>query len=122
RQLSATTGINLPATLAFDHPTPTAVAALLLERCSPEADAGIRAQGSSRSDLQVTKPEIDSLVDLLRAATPQQLKEQGLISRLLELKDGLARTVAADAPEAEIESGTTEDLLQFLDRKLGVNS
>ncbi len=44
---------------------------------------------------------------------------------LLALRDSLAKTVTAVAerpePETEFDTGSTDDLLQFLDRKLGVS-
>ncbi|MFB6507862.1 SDR family NAD(P)-dependent oxidoreductase [Streptomyces sp. NPDC056410] len=119
RRLSAESGVSLPSTLAFDHPTPTAIAALLLDRLA------IGSGGPASSGRGVTRKQIDSLVELLRSATPAQLDEQGLTAGLLALRDGLAKTAAvADEqpePEAEIDTGSTDDLLQFLDRKLGVS-
>ncbi|MFF5448620.1 type I polyketide synthase, partial [Streptomyces sp. NPDC012888] len=120
RRLSTTTGTTLPATLAFDHPTPTAVANLLHAQLAPATSAATAPP--SQRERHVTKTQIDSVVDLLRSATPQQIEELGLVSRLLELKDGLAVAVVPEALEPELESGSTDDLLQFLDRKLGVNS
>ncbi|HEU5476012.1 MAG TPA: SDR family NAD(P)-dependent oxidoreductase, partial [Actinophytocola sp.] len=117
RRLSAETGVPLPSTLAFDHPTPVAIATLLLDKLSLGAGPG-RVPG-------VTKAQIDGLVELLRAATPTQLADPRLAADLLALRDGLARsgstTVARTEPETELDTGSTDDLLQFLDRKLGVS-
>ncbi|WP_133169036.1 type I polyketide synthase [Streptomyces sp. DH-12] len=119
RRLSAETGLTLPSTLAFDHPTPSAIAALLLAKLDVGSTAGAGATAGGR----VTRHQIDSLVELLRAATPAQMEEHGLAAGLLALRDGLARSAPAhdEQPEAEIDTGTTDDLLQFLDRKLGVS-
>ncbi|MFJ9034896.1 type I polyketide synthase, partial [Streptomyces sp. NPDC102274] len=119
RRLSAGSGVSLPSTLAFDHPTPAAIAALLLDKLA--VGSGSRAGGARG----VTRTQIDSLVELLRAATPKQLDEMGFAADLLALRDGLAKTAAATdeqpVPEAELDTGSTDDLLQFLDRKLGVS-
>ncbi|MFJ9214476.1 SDR family NAD(P)-dependent oxidoreductase, partial [Streptomyces sp. NPDC102264] len=119
RRLSAESGVSLPSTLAFDHPTPAAIAALLLDKLA------IGSGGPAGAARGVTRTQIDSLVELLRAATPTQLDEMGFAADLLALRDGLAKTAAVtdeqSVPEAELDTGSTDDLLQFLDRKLGVS-
>ncbi|MFF3847897.1 type I polyketide synthase [Streptomyces sp. NPDC002328] len=121
RRLSAETGLSLPSTLAFDHPTPSAIAALLLAKLAVGSGGGPAASGAQR----VTRNQIDSLVELLRAASPAELEQQGLATALLALRDGLAKNTPAGAeqpePDAALDTGTTDDLLQFLDRKLGVS-
>ncbi|MEU0582019.1 phosphopantetheine-binding protein, partial [Streptomyces griseoincarnatus] len=122
RRLSVETGLTLPSTLAFDHPTPSAVAALLLAKLAVASGGTPAAAGGTQ---RLTRNQIDSIVELLRAATPSQLEDQGLAAGLLALRDGLAKNAAAvgEQPEAEaeIDTGSTDDLLQFLDRKLGVS-
>ncbi|MGW2184127.1 type I polyketide synthase [Streptomyces sp. NPDC001732] len=121
RRLSAETGVALPATLAFDHPTPDAVATFLLERLAPPEAPG-KAPARRGAVGALTAAQIDGLVELLRAATPGQLETEGLASAFLDLKDGLARTVVVPDTTVELEADNTEDLLQFLDDKFGVSS
>ncbi|MFJ1581207.1 SDR family NAD(P)-dependent oxidoreductase [Streptomyces sp. NPDC088182] len=121
RRLSAETGVALPATLAFDHPTPDAVATFLLARLTPAETPG-RAPARTGAVPALTAAQIDVLMELLRAATPRQLETEGLASAFLDLKDGLARTVVVPDTTVELEADNTEDLLQFLDDKFGVSS
>ncbi|WP_256107893.1 type I polyketide synthase, partial [Streptomyces sp. ODS05-4] len=122
RRLAAETGLSLPATLAFDHPTPAAIATFLHQQLAPAPGAAGRPRRPATATL--TRAQIDGLVELLRSATPQQLEAQGLAGGLLDLKDGLAKAVVPAEPAAEEgldADGSTEDLLQFLDQKFGVS-
>ncbi|MFH8371439.1 SDR family NAD(P)-dependent oxidoreductase, partial [Streptomyces sp. NPDC018031] len=73
-RLSAATGLRLPATMVFDHPTPTALAGLLRSRLAPGEAAA---------------PELpdDAVRELLGRITPERLRAAGLLDALLRLAD-----------------------------------
>nr|ARS01474.1 NcmAII [Saccharothrix syringae] len=105
-RLAAATGLRLPATLAFDHPTATAAAAFVRDALLGTAPSGARA--------------VLDHVDRLAAALGTARLDAG------ELADVTARlrALAAEwAPAAEpagvsVAAATDDELFAYLDRKL----
>ncbi|WP_440581277.1 SDR family NAD(P)-dependent oxidoreductase [Streptomyces sp. PT19] len=123
RRLSAALGLDLPATLIFDHATPTALARhLRSELLGPDADP-LTAVLTDLDRLEAAAPGLpQEEIDRNRLAA----RLQALASRLLA-GSGSTDTSAppGDAGDAtdvasRLEDADADDVLAFIDKELGV--
>ncbi|MEV6758144.1 SDR family NAD(P)-dependent oxidoreductase [Streptomyces sp. NPDC051214] len=94
-RLNAATGLRLPATLVFDHPTPNALTRRIHTELTGDDGPQPPAPGG-------TAPERDD--DIRRALTAiplDRLRDAGLLDALLRLADRKTDAAAATAPSAD---------------------
>ncbi|MDN3028467.1 type I polyketide synthase [Streptomyces sp. S.PB5] len=117
-KLSAATGLKLPATLAFDHPNPGALAQFLNTRVNPGSAAG------PESPVDHLAKEIEGLGARLEEAFRELADDdKATLSTLLGELQGRVRSMAgAGAPAGltdQISSASAGELLALLDKELG---
>ncbi|WP_461038661.1 SDR family NAD(P)-dependent oxidoreductase, partial [Streptomyces mayteni] len=114
-RLNARTGLRLPATLVFDHPTPAALAEHMHTSLVPEAADPTTALLAELQRLDIAFDQLIGDVDQGRVRVAEQLEAM--------FKRWSARPVGADeAPaglEGEFEDASTADLFDFIDNRLG---
>ncbi|AXK35636.1 SDR family NAD(P)-dependent oxidoreductase [Streptomyces armeniacus] len=117
-RLGTACALRLPATVAFDYPTPTALAAHLRERVAPARDGG--AGGPVLA-------ELDGLEAALRGLAPQDETYAKVTARLRALVwklDGALEEPAGaadDSAEGDLDAVTDEELFDVLGKELGIS-
>ena len=107
-RLNTQTGLRLPATLIFDHPTPQAVTAYMLEQVAGDGDQIALAQGET------------AIRRALASIPLARLRQAGLMGTLMELAaDG---DTDGPAENADIEQIDTLDVAGLIERTLGNHS
>ncbi|MGW2839378.1 type I polyketide synthase [Streptomyces sp. NPDC001493] len=118
-RLNRRTGLNLPTTAVFDHPTPHALAELLYERLVP---AG-RTDGGAAHELDA---HLDRLEALLASLPPGGPEREGAETRLAALAaggHGKPRPAEGDDQDvaAGLSSATDDELMDFIGKELGIS-
>ncbi len=116
KRLNSRLGLNTPVTLAFDHPSPTAIAAFLLELLTVEG-----APGAGTAD-----EELDRLEAALAGLKPDSVGRSRISMRLAGL---LARwkareevaPIPAEAPGEQLDDATDEELLAMLGSEFDIS-
>ncbi|QFU91038.1 Erythronolide synthase, modules 1 and 2 [Amycolatopsis sp. YIM 10] len=103
-RLGAATGLQLPATLVFDHPTPAAVAELVHTELFGEDTGTHESETADDAGLK-------QIIDRIPLAS---LRRAGLVDALLRLADTAPRVEPADsaAPSTAIDSMDLADLIR----------
>jgi hypothetical protein len=111
-RLRAATGVNLPATAAFDHPTPHTLAGHLLAEVLP-AEAGAEHPALGHID------ELEAALTALPAGDPRR---GILVSRLRTLLwQAESGPDEAEEPEedGDLSAATADEVFALIDRELG---
>jgi acyl carrier protein len=114
-RLTAVTGLRLPATLVFDHPSPVLLAAWLR--------AAISQDGTAQAAAPPVLAELDKLRSMLSRINPDDIERAKISTRLEAIFSEWNNTnsqAGGGVDESELDSATDSEIFDILDNELGI--
>jgi hypothetical protein len=106
-RLGAATGLKLPATIAFDHVSPQALAEHLWTRL---------CEGEAAVPLEVGLDRLEAAAASLDAA---EIDRSRIVARLQAVVSTLHKTLAGTRTTDVLQTATTDELFALIDNELG---
>ncbi|MEU3776970.1 SDR family NAD(P)-dependent oxidoreductase [Streptomyces sp. NPDC032472] len=116
-RLGSATGVRLPATAVFDHPTPLALARLLYGELAPEQSDPAAAVLAELDRLEGYLPDV-ALDDDTHAAVSGRLED--LLARFRSLRAPAGSGDGSASVGARLEDASADEVLSFINDELGI--
>jgi acyl carrier protein len=121
-RLNTATGLRLPTTAVFDHPTPTALAAYLRELLAPAPASPEPTATASVPDLAGQLDQLERAVSSLTGDEDTRVHTVTRLASLLEALRGVSGVPADGAGVADqITRASNDEIFDFIDNELGIS-